>query len=72
MLGGLDGFSGNRFIHSGIQGMNSFAALSWRNQLFRRICRDLKISEQEEIRILKLQAEVVRELRKRLVSDRFD
>jgi len=65
-------FSGSNFVHSGIQSMSSFAASSWQNQLFRRICRDLKLGEREEIRILKLQADVVRELRKRLVSDRFD
>lgn len=52
--------------------MNSFAASSWQNQLFRRISRDLKLSEREETGILKLQADVVRELRRRLVSDRFD
>jgi hypothetical protein len=52
--------------------MSSFAALSWQNQLFRRVCRDLKIGECEEIGTLKLQAEVVRGLRKKLVSARFD
>jgi hypothetical protein len=52
--------------------MSSFAAMSWQNQLFRKICRDLKIDEGEEIGILKAQTEVVRGLRKILVSDRFD
>jgi hypothetical protein len=52
--------------------MNSIAALSWKNQLFRKICCDLKIDEGEEIEILKSQTEVVRGLRKKLVSHRFD
>ena len=52
--------------------MNSFAAFSWQNQLFRKVCRDLKIDEEEEIRILKSQTEVVRALRKKLVSGIFD
>jgi len=52
--------------------VSSFAALLWQSQLFRKVCRDLKISEYEEIGILKAQAEAVRDLRKELVSDRFD
>jgi hypothetical protein len=52
--------------------LNSSAALSWQNQLLRKVCRDLKIDEGEEIRILKSEAELVRGLRKRLVSSRLD
>jgi hypothetical protein len=56
----------------GVSSVNSFAAFSWKNQFFRKVCRDLKIDEGEETRILKSQTEVVRDLRKKLVSDRFD
>jgi hypothetical protein len=56
----------------GVSSVNSFAAMSWQNQLFRKVCRDLKIDEGEEMRILKSQTEVARGLRKILVSDRFD
>ncbi len=56
----------------GVSSVNSFAAFSWQNQFFRKVCRDLKIDGGEETRILKSQTEVVRDLRKKLVSDRFD
>jgi hypothetical protein len=52
--------------------VNSVAALSWQNQLFRKVCCDLKIDEEEETEILKSQTEVVRDIRKKLVPDRFD
>ncbi len=56
----------------GVSSVYSFAAQLWQKQLFRKICRDLKIEEREEIGILKSQTDVVRDLRKKLVSDRFD
>jgi hypothetical protein len=52
--------------------VSSIAALSWQNQLFRKVCRDLKIDEGEETGILKSRAELVRGFRKKLVFDRFD
>ena len=59
-------------IDRGVSSVNSFAVFSWQNQFFRKVCRDLKIDEGEETRILKSQTKVVRDLRKKLVSDRFD
>lgn len=56
----------------GVSSVNSSATQSWQNQLFRKVCRDLKIDEGEEIGILKAKIEVVRSLRKKLASDEFD
>jgi hypothetical protein len=59
-------------MDEGVSSVDFFAAQLWQNQLFRKICRDLKIEEREEIGILKSKIEVVKDLRKKLVSDRFD
>jgi len=52
--------------------MSSFAASSWRNQLYRKISSQLGIPEPEEIHVLKLKAEMLRSLRKKLLSERYD
>jgi len=56
----------------GVSSVNSLAAQSWQIQLFRKVCCDLNIDEVEEIGILKAQTAVIRGLRKKLVSGRFD
>jgi hypothetical protein len=56
----------------GVSSVSSFAAILWQNQLFRKICYDLKIDEREETEILKFETELIRGLRKKLVSGRFD
>lgn len=59
-------------MDEGVSSVDSFAAQLWQDQLFRKICRDLKIEEREETGLLKSKIEVVKDLRKKLVSDRFD
>lgn len=54
--------------------MSSFAASSWQNYVYRKISHKLGLhsQEQEEIQLLKLKADRLREFRKKFLSEKFD
>ncbi len=52
--------------------MSSFAASSWQTQLYKRISSNLKLPDFEEIRLLRLKAEMLRNLRKKLLAEKYD
>ncbi len=52
--------------------MNSSAGSSWRNQLYRTVSRRLGVPESEEIQILDAQVKLLKNLRSKLLPQRFD
>jgi len=54
--------------------VSSLAALAWQNQVYRKISHKLRLQslEHEEIQLLKVKAETLRDMRKRFVNEEFD
>lgn len=55
-----------------MRGMESFAVLSWQNQFYRVINQSFGLPDYDEIWLLNRKTKALRNLRKRLVSEKFD